>query len=95
MNNKLSRYNRNAVSTVGEIDEACPDVQLLEYILLTAHRNRRLFEQFQHHFLVCEVCQRRIHLIELFYRILDQEIQQPLSPAVVQMAQRIVETQRA
>jgi hypothetical protein len=95
MKKNLSRYRTDVVSIFAEIDETCPDVELLEYILLSAHQSRRLFEKFQRHFLLCEVCQRRIRLIELFYIILDREIRQPLSPAVVEMAQRLVETQRA
>jgi hypothetical protein len=67
----------------------------LEYILLSAHRDRALFEQFQEHFLVCDTCQRRIGLIELYYSILDREIRREVSPAVVDMAQKLVETEQA
>jgi hypothetical protein len=95
MKKKLSCYKRDGVSIFGATDEACPNVKRLEYILLSAHQNRRLFEKFQQHFLVCEACQRRIRLIELFYVILDEEIRQPLSPAVVEMAQRLAEPLRA
>jgi len=79
---------------MGEIDERCPEVGLLEYILLSAHQNRELFEQFQQHFLLCEACQKRIRLIELFYVILDQEIRQPVSRVAVEMAQKLAEPQR-
>ena len=77
------------------IEERCPDGGLLEYILLSAHHDRKLFEQFQEHFLVCDNCQRRIRLIELYYVILDREIRQEVSPAVVDMAQKLVETEQA
>ncbi len=83
------------VSYFGENAERCPDAGLLEYILLSAHQNRQLFEQFQQHFLVCDNCQRRIRLIELYYVILDREIRQAVSPAVVEMAQKLAEAQQA
>ncbi|MDZ7292442.1 MAG: hypothetical protein ONB42_21150 [candidate division KSB1 bacterium] len=94
MKNLSRYYRRNLISGSGEIDEGCPDAGLLEYILLTAHHNRELYQQFERHFLVCETCQRRIHLIELFYVILDQEMRQPVSPVVVDFAQRLAATQR-
>ncbi len=95
MKNNLSRYGREVFSYFGDIEERCPDAGLLEYILLSAHQNRKLFEQFQQHFLVCDSCQRRIRLIELFYVILDREIGQAVSPAVVEMAQKLAEAQQA
>jgi hypothetical protein len=95
MNKNLSRYRRNVVSYMGKIDENCPNGRLLEYILLSAHQNPELYEQFEHHFLVCEACQKRIRLIELFYVILDQEIRQPVSRVAVEMAQKLSEPQRA
>jgi hypothetical protein len=95
MNNNLSRFRRESVSSFEKIDDLCPDARLLEYILLSAHQNRELFEQFQHHFLACETCQKRIRLIELFYVILDAEIRQPVSPVAVEMAQKLAEPQSA
>lgn len=96
MNKNPSRYQRDVVPFMREeIDEHCPDAGSLEYILLSAHQNRELFEQFEQHFLVCDACQKRIRLMELFYRILDQEIRQPVSPVVVEMAQKLTEPQRA
>lgn len=95
MNKNLSRYRRAVVSGMGEIDERCPDAGSLEYLLLSAHRNREAFAQFEQHFLVCESCQKRIRLIELFYVILNEEIQQPVSPVVIQLAQKLAEPQQA
>jgi len=95
MNNNLSRYRRDVISTMGKIDERCPESGSLEYILLSAHQNRERFEQFEHHFLVCESCQKRIRLIELFYVILDEEIQQPVSRVAIEMAQKLAEPQQA
>jgi hypothetical protein len=95
MNKNLSRFRRESVSSIAKIDERCPDARLLEYILLSAHQNRELFEQFQHHFLVCEACQKRISMIELFYVILDAEIRQPVSPVAIEMAQKLAETEEA
>jgi hypothetical protein len=95
MKNNLLRYRRELFSYFGENEERCPDAGLLEYTLLSAHRNRELFEQFQQHFLVCDYCQRRIRLIELYYVILDREIRQAVSPAAVEMAQRLAETEQA
>ena len=95
MNKNLSRYRRNVASILEEIDERCPDNKLLEYTLLTAHQNRKSYERFEQHFLVCEACQRRIRLIQLFYSILDQEIRQAVYPATVEMAQKLTEIQRA
>jgi hypothetical protein len=95
MKKNLSRYRREVLSHFSEVGTSCPDVESLEYILLTAQQNRRWFEKFQHHFLCCETCQRRIRLIELFYIILDHEVAQPHSPAVAKMAQRLAETPQA
>lgn len=95
MNKNLLRYRSDAVSCMGEFDERCPQAGLLEYILLSAHQNRGLFERFEHHFLVCEACQRRIRLMELFYLILNEEIQRPVSPVIVEMAQKLVEPLQA
>jgi hypothetical protein len=95
MKNDLSRFRRDEVHYWEVIEERCPDGGLLEYILLSAHRDRALFEQFQEHFLVCDTCQRRIGLIELYYSILDREIRREVSPAVVDMAQKLVETEQA
>jgi hypothetical protein len=95
MKNDLSRFRRDEVHYWEVIEERCPDGGLLEYILLSAHRDRALFEQFQEHFLICDTCQRRIGLIELYYSILDREIRREVSPAVVDMAQKLVETEQA
>ncbi|MGH7598554.1 MAG: hypothetical protein ACREOI_19535 [bacterium] len=95
MKNNLSRFRRDEVHSWEVIEERCPDGGLLEYILLSAHHDRKLFEQFQEHFLVCDTCQRRIGLIELYYVILDREIQQEVSPAVVDMAQKLAEAEQA
>lgn len=95
MNKNLSRYSRAVVSGMGEIDERCPEAGSLEYILLSAHRNREQFEQFEQHFVACESCQKRIRRIELFYVILNEEIQQPVSPVVIELAQKLVEPQQA
>lgn len=95
MKNNLSRFRRDEVHYWEVIEERCPDGGLLEYILLSAHRDRELFEQFQEHFLVCDTCQRRIGLIELYYSILDREIRREVSPAVIDMAQKLVETEQA
>jgi hypothetical protein len=54
-----------------------------------------LYECFEQHFLVCEACQRRIRLMQVFYPILDQEIRQAVSPATVEMAHKLAEIQRA
>jgi hypothetical protein len=95
MKNNLSRYRRTVTSYFGENEERCPDAGRLEYTLLSAHQNRKLFEQFQQHFLVCDACQRRIRLIELYYVILDREIRQAVSPAAIEMAQKLAEAQQA
>jgi len=95
MNQNLSRYGRDVVSYMGEIDERCPESGSLEYILLSAHQNRERFEQFERHFLVCENCQKRIRLIELFYVILNEEIQQPVSRVAIEMAQKLADLQQA
>lgn len=94
MNKNLLRY-REIASLREELDERCPNARLVEYILLSAYQNRELFEQFEHHFLVCETCQRRIRLMELFYVILNEEMQRPVSPVVVEMAQKLIEPQSA
>ncbi|MDZ7343942.1 MAG: hypothetical protein ONA90_05450 [candidate division KSB1 bacterium] len=95
MKKNLSRYRRDVLSFFREVGTSCPDVESLEYLLLTAQQNRRWFEKFQAHFLCCESCQRRIRLIGLFYTILDQELAQPHSPAVIKMAQRLAEQPQA
>jgi len=95
MNKNLLRYSRDVVSFMEENDERCPGSGSLEYILLSAHQNRELFEQFEHHFVVCEACQKKIRLIELYYVILSEEMQRPVSPVVVEMAQKLAEPQNA
>jgi hypothetical protein len=93
MKKNISRFSR-PLSFSGKLDEACPDAELLEYILLSAHQNPELYEQFQEHFLVCDVCQRRIRLVKLFYSILAKEMEQPVTLATVKMAKKLTAPQK-
>ena len=75
----------------GAIKEECLDSESLEFVLLSAPRNRELYEKFEGHFLVCEHCLKKIRAFQKFYRILDHELCRPVSPRIVEMARTLVE----
>lgn len=76
---------------VGAIREECLDAESLEFVLLSASQNRGLYDTFEEHFLTCERCQRRIRVLQAYYRILEAELRRPVSPKVVQMARKLAE----
>lgn len=76
--------------TFEAIREECLDSETLEFVLLTAQRNPALYKNFEEHFLACEHCSRRVHGLAVFYGILKDELQQPVSPKVVTLAQNLV-----
>lgn len=80
---------RKKLSVVGDREQACPDAHELEYILLSASRDRQLLQSFERHFLTCIVCQQRINDLVVFYGILDQELQKPTPPRVKRLAAQL------
>ena len=71
------------------IREECLDSESLEFVLLFAQRNPALYQHFEEHVLSCEHCSRRVRGLAVFYGILEGELQQPVSPKVVTMAQTL------
>ena len=76
---------------VGAIREECLDAETLEFVLLSAHRNRALYEAFEDHLLTCDRCIRRIRAIKTYYTILERELRRPASPELVEMARSLAE----
>lgn len=80
---------RKTLSVLGYREQACPNDHELEYILLSASRDRQLLQSFERHFLTCSVCQERINELVVFYGILDQELQKPTPPRVERLAAQL------
>jgi hypothetical protein len=77
--------------TAEVIREECLDAESLEFVLLSAQRNRALYGQFEDHLLTCERCIRRVRAVATYYRILESELQQPASPRLVELARTLAE----
>lgn len=74
------------------IREECLDSESLEFVLLSAQRSPALYKKFEEHFLSCEHCSARVRALAVFYGILEGELQQPVSPKVVTLAQTLAES---
>ena len=90
MKNYSRQWNR-IPRRFGVIREECLNAESLEYLLLTAHKNRALYNLFEEHFLTCEKCMRKIKKMEKFYRLLEQELVKPVSSQSVEFARGLVE----
>jgi len=84
-----NRGMRKNPSVVGDREQACPNAQELEYILLSASQDRQLLQAFVLHFLTCSTCQERINELVVFYGILDQELQKPTPARVKRLAAQL------
>lgn len=84
-----NRGMRKKLTFLGDHEQACPNENELEYVLLSASRDRQLLQSFERHFLTCSVCQQRINELVVFYGILDQELQKPTPPRVKRLAAQL------
>ncbi|RMF63674.1 MAG: hypothetical protein D6743_10400 [Calditrichaeota bacterium] len=69
--------------------DECPPARRIEEILLRAHRFPQVYREFEQHVLVCRRCRNVVHRIQLFYGILEAELNQGEDARIIEFVKTL------